>query len=293
MTPHANTDAASRPPAFPAVLYRWYWRALVGALAAISGAALLAILVAVLFVPEGPHNPLRLMRLVAASCLLPGLAVVVLRWAFATTVRVDADTLVLEQRDRRTEIPVASIVAVEPWKLPLPGSGVRLRLRSGRRWSDGIQMDDPAALIDALTDAGAPAELRRLTQHPAMVYARARPKPPSATRRLLKFPVFALVPTLPLFRVHQLIAYGGVFGEYYQYGLEAYVLAFAIYWATLTIYLMLYAAALRVPLELAAMAAAAVAPEYARGVRGILERIAAILFYAGVPVLVILRFIPW
>jgi apolipoprotein N-acyltransferase len=110
---------------------------------------------------------------------------------------------------------------------------------------------------------------------------------------LWKFPVFALVPTLPLFRVHQLIAYGGVLGEYYQYGLEAYLLGFAIYWATLTIYLMLYAAALRAPVELLAMAVTALAPERASGARRVLERTAAILYYGGVPAMTALRFVPW
>ena len=105
--------------------------------------------------------------------------------------------------------------------------------------------------------------------------------------------LFALVPTLPLFRVHQIIAYGGAFGEYYQYGLNAYLAGFAIYWATLTIYLMVYAAALRVPVELLAVGSAALAPQHASGVRRVAQSAATVLYYVGVPAAVILRFVPW
>ena len=41
---------------------------------------------------------------------------------------------------------------------------------------------------------------------------------------LLKFVVYSLVPTVPVFRLHQFITYGGAFGEYYTFGLKAYLL---------------------------------------------------------------------
>jgi apolipoprotein N-acyltransferase len=250
----------------------------------------------VLLVPEGRRlNPLELIGLVTGLCLLPGLAVLLLRWAFVGVLRIEADALVLEQRHRRTEIPIETIAAVEPWLLPLPGSGLWMRLRSGKRWSDGVEMEDPVELIDALAAAGGSPQLRGAARHPSLVYAhaRSRSRRRSWYRPLLKFPVFALIPTLPLFRVHQLIAYGGAFGEYYQYGLNAYLAGFAIYWATLTIYLMVYAAALRVPVEMLAIGSAVLVPQNASGVRRVLERASAVLYYAGVPAAVVLRFLPW
>jgi hypothetical protein len=45
-----------------------------------------------------------------------------------------------------------------------------------------------------------------------------------------KYVVYSLVPALPLFRVHQWIASGGTFGEYYAFGFKAYLLGFAVYW---------------------------------------------------------------
>jgi apolipoprotein N-acyltransferase len=235
------------------------------------------------------------MRLVAALCLLPGLVAVAVRWVFGGFLCVDTGTLVLEQRHRRIEMPVASIVGIEPWAVPLPGSGIWLRLRSGKRWTDGIEMEDPVVLIDALAGGGGSPRLGEVADHPSLIYARARSRSWRGLcfGTLLKFPVFALVPTIPLFRVHQIIAYGGALGEYYQYGLGAYLAGFAIYWATLTIYLMLYAAVLRVPVELVAVGTALLTPQHALRVRRVLDRLAAVLYYAGVPTAVSLRFVPW
>jgi apolipoprotein N-acyltransferase len=251
---------------------------------------------AVLVRPEGgPTNPLQLIRVVAALCVLPWLAGLVLRRSRTGTLHVDRHSVVLEQRRRRVVVPLEAVAAVEPWRLPLPSAGFVLRLRSGRRWSDGIAMNDPSAAIDALVDAGASAELRAAARRPAMVYAQARrtDRPDSWYRPLLDFPVFALVPTIPLFRVHQIIAYGGAIGEYYQYGLGAYLAGFAVYWATLTIYLMVYAAALRLPVEVLSFGVATLAPRYATGGRRALERAAGILYYVGVPAALVLRFLPW
>ncbi len=276
-----------------AALYSGAWRMVAAMLSALAGSSLLLIL-ASLLLSDRPVNPLRLFRLVAGLSLVPGLAVVMLRRACAARVHIDAGALIVEQRDRRLEVPISSIAAIEPWWLPLPGSGLWLRLRSGRRWSDGLEMDDPAALIDALGAEGRSPALRAAGRHPSVVYAGAR----GARRRswaaaLLVFPLFALVPTVPLFRVHQLIAYGGALGEYYQYGLGAYLAGFVLYWATLTIYLLLYAAVLRVPVEIVTIGVVLLAPRHAVAARRLLDRVSAVLYFAGVPAAVILRFVPW
>lgn len=254
------------------------------------------VVFAVLAAPEtGPVNPLWLIRLVTVSCLLPALAGLLLRRAFTGRIDVAPDSLVLERHRRRVEIPLGAITAIEPWRLPVPGSGFRIRLRSGRRWSDGVETREPGRLIEALATAGAAPAVRDALRHPSVVWADAKAQ--GRRRRwyhpLLRYPVFALVPTLPLFRVHQIIAYGGTFGEYQQYGLGSWLLGFAIYWATLTIYLLVYAAILRVPVEAVAAGAALLVPRHAAATRRILERTVAVLYYAGVPVAVVLRFIPW
>jgi apolipoprotein N-acyltransferase len=194
-----------------------------------------------------------------------------------------ADSLVLLQRWRRFEIPYPSIEGVIPWRFPLPPFGVWLRLKSGRRFPYGLVLARPAAFIEALADAGAPEQIRAAASGFAVQYGQARrgaaPRwcPPG-----VGFPLFALVPTLPVFRLHQWIAYGGTFGEYYSYGLEAYLLAFAIYWATFTIYLVLYAAALRVLSESIAFVATAIDPSRMIRVRYATELARRVLYVGGV-----------
>jgi hypothetical protein len=61
------------------------------------------------------------------------------------------------------------------------------------------------------------------------------------------------------------------------------VVAFAIYWATATIWLVLYAAALRAVVELVNVAAAALGPVTASRVRPVTEHTARVLYYAAVP----------
>jgi apolipoprotein N-acyltransferase len=189
----ADSDTVGR-----GALYAAPWRILAGMLAALSGVSLLLIL-AQMLTSEAPTNPLRLIRVVSILCLLPRVALELLRWLFATDVRIANGTLTLQQRHRRIEIPAASVVAVRPWTMPLPNTGVWLRLRSGECWSYGLAIDDPAKLIERLTDAAAQPALLDACSRPSVVYARAKSDGyrRSAFRLLLKFPIFALAPTLP------------------------------------------------------------------------------------------------
>jgi len=267
-----------------AIAYSPFWRILAGLLVVISRASLLAIVGAMLFVETRLDNQLRLLRVFVMTSLAPGLAAWMLARAFTAVTAVEGDTLVVRRRDQQIEIPCDAIVGVEPWSLPLPSAGVWLRLRSGRRFQYGLAVTDPIALIDAVADAGAPDVVRAAARHPAAVYGRSRRDAALRWRdALLKFVVLALVPAVPLFRLHQWIAYGDTFGEYYTYGLQAYVLGFAMYWSAFIIYLVLYAAVLRVVAEAAVIAAAWAAPARIAGVRRVVERLDRLLYFVGVP----------
>jgi apolipoprotein N-acyltransferase len=277
-----------------AIAYRASWRIAAAILIVISRASLLAFVAFLLFLdarlntPLRLGNPLRLMRAFSIFCLAPGIGAWLLERALAVKVLIQSGALVLQRRRQRIEIPCEAIERVAPWTVPLPSGGLWLRLKSGRRFRYGLQVADPVTFIEGLVDAGAPQHVRAAAQHPAAVYARSRNTVlPRWYHRVLKFVVFALVPTLPLFRLHQWIAYGGTFGEYYTYGLKAYVLGLAIYWAALTIYLVLYAAVLRAVAEPAVLAAAYAAPSRAARVRRAVEITHRILYYGGVPVFLI------
>jgi apolipoprotein N-acyltransferase len=191
--------------------------------------------------------------------------------------------LVILRRDRRIDVPCGSVARVEPWRVPIPGAGVRLVLGSGRRLPVELQVADPWALADAMVAAGGPPTLRDDVRTAMATYARTRGAPRRWWQLLLQYPVLALVPALPVFRLHQWVAFGGTFGEYYTYGLQAYLLAFAVQWWTFTIGFALYAAVLRTLAELVVLAVAWVAPARAAAVRRVVERAYWVLYVAAVP----------
>ena len=84
----------------------------------------------------------------------------------------------------------------------------------------------------------------------------------------------------------------GLLGEYYLLGLGSYVRTFAVHWLTLTIYLVLYASVWRGLAEGVALFAACAAPANAAGARRAVEIACQVAYYGGVPVLLLLRFLP-
>jgi apolipoprotein N-acyltransferase len=104
-----------------------------------------------------------------------------------------------------------------------------------------------------------------------------------------KFGLLPLVLAIPAFRLHQHIAYGSTWGEYYSFGLVAYLKGFALWWAAWAIGVVLCAAALRAVIEGATLLTAAVRPARACGVRHALERLALAALYLGLPVWLVLR----
>ncbi len=274
---------------FPAAAaYSRLWRAVTACLVALGHAGALGMVAALLFFETRLDNPVRLLRTYVVTSFAPALAAWLLRRAFAATITVADRLLVVARRDQRVEVPCDAIARVEPWTVSVPGPGVSLALRSGNRFPLEIETRDPRALADALVAAGAAPPSRDALERPFAVYARTRAAPRRWSNLLLQFPVLALIPTLPVFRLHQWITYGGTLGEYYVYGLRAYVLAFAIQWWTLTIHLVLWAAVLRTFAELVVLGAAwRLAPEHVATGRRLAERVYWILYLGAVPAFLI------
>ena len=231
------------------------------------------------------------LKLFAFAVVLPSLGAWGIGRAFATKARIAAGALVLEQRGRRIEIPLASIVALRPWRLPLPRGGVSLQLASGQRWPQGLALADPSRLWRALAAAGSPARIDGPLSARLVDLAQVR----AATRRRwldhggVKFALFPLLPAAVAFRLHQMIAFGGPLGEYYTYGLKAWLTGALIWWASWSIGLMLFAAALRVGIEAATLLALPWSPLRALAVRDALMWLARATFYLGVPAWLALR----
>jgi apolipoprotein N-acyltransferase len=197
----------------------------------------------------------------------------------------------LEQPARRIEIPVHEIAGLRVWRLPFPHSGLDLQFASGRRWKFGIALSDPQALKQALAAAGSPANWVDPLAEKMAEYAALRAP---ATRRwlnhpLVRFALFPLLPALPAFRLHQLISFGGAFGEYYTYGLWAWLSGLAIWWLSWSIGLMLFAAGLRVVIEACSIGILLCRGAQAFAARRAMESLGNAIFYIGVPACLVLR----
>jgi len=293
----AGASAATQDDGFWAdvVVLAPAWRAAAAALKVFARGSLLVIVAALVCADNPPTNPLAQVRMVAGLFLAPEAAAWCIARAFAARLQVAHGTLTLDQRAQRTEIRVTAVAAVEPWRVPLPGVGVSLRLDTGGRHAEGIVLTDPAGFVDALRRAGGLPSLADGLAGRAAAYARARlANPPGVVDHpVLNFVLFPLVPTLPAFRLHQYITYGGPFGEYQTFGLQAYLIAFAIWWVSWAIGLLLFAAALRAAVELGTGLSLILCPAWATVARRGLEVLDRVAFYLGVPLWLLIRLWPW
>lgn len=238
-----------------------------------------------------PPSPFQMLVQLAVFSLLPLVLVWMLRRFTASTLVVEPARLVLQSRTARFEIPRESVTGVEPWKFPLPGSGLALRMKSGRLFQYHLQVAAPIPLLNALgssVPSAAPA-----AEHPSSRLGQARH---DWRRRLLdkpafKFGLIPLVPTGIMFRAHQYITFGGLFGEYDMFGLAAYLRTFALYWVSFTTGLLLYAGFWRFAAELLAFALTWLIPSRARGIRLAAEWMCRLMYYVAVPAIIAWRFL--
>jgi hypothetical protein len=292
MTDVARRSAATareQLPARPAHAYPIPLRLAVACLLAASGVSLWLVLGLVFLATNPPVTPPMLFRLFGVLVLLPWLGGRLLRRVVAGELALTADDLVFRRPGLTVEVPREAISAVVPWRVPVPGPGCSIRLRSGRRFRWGFELSDPAPLLGALGTGDRSAAMRVIL---AWARARAARRPPRWYHLATKFPLFALLPTALLFNVHQHIAYGGLFGEWYLLGAGSWFQTLAVYYLTVTIYLVLFASLWRGLGEAVALLGTAVAPARAAGVRRAVEVACRVLYFGGVPVLLLVRFLP-
>jgi apolipoprotein N-acyltransferase len=266
------------------------WRAAAALLRIAAGLGLLWLALAMLLKDGLQVTSAAQIWLFTAAVVAPLLAAWAIERAFAGRARIEGSSLVLDLRTRRVEIALQGIDRVVAWRLPLPATGVDLHLASGQRWRQSVALPDPAALRRALAAAGAP--VATAWNAPFLVDL-AAVRAGFATRwfdrPLFKLVVFPLLPALPAFRLHQHIAFGGTFGEYYTFGLQAWLTGLLIWWVSWAIGMTLLAAALRVIIEVATILILALRPADAPGARRTLEWLGRLLYFVGVPAWLLLR----
>lgn len=261
-----------------------------GLLRAFARGSLLWMCAAMLFSDTLRGNTLAQIRTFAALFIVPEFAAWCVLQAFGARASIENGRLVLARGAQRLELAMRDIIAVKPWRVPIPGPGAALQVASGERWRYGLAIANPDALGQALA-AAARAPMQDRESSRAIAYAKAR----SAIRRgrldhpFAKFILFPLVLAIPAFRLHQHIAFGSSFGEYHLFGLKAYLMGFSLWWAKWTIGVVLSAAALRAAIEAGTLLVVLLHPIQAAAVRRWLEWLGLAALYLGLPSWLLLR----
>jgi len=290
LRPQGQAAGAAMPAPLPGrlVVLPPATRAVAGLLRLVSRGGALGLAAAVLWGDGSLQTQtLTLLRLFTVLCLVPEIAAWLLLRACSARVALADGRLLLSRGPRRLEIALQDIAAVEPWRLPLPGSGASLCLQSGARWPCGLCTPDPWALALALQ-----LPVRERPSWPAWwawARGRAQLRPSRFAQPAFKFLLLPLLLALPAFQLHQRIAYGSPLGELYSFGLGAYLTAFALWWAAWIAGVVLCAAALRAAIELGACAGGLLRPQQALPLRVWLERLGLASLYLGLPAWLALR----
>jgi len=231
-------------------------------------------------------NTLAQVRTFAALFLAPEAAAWCLLFLFSAKASIADGSLVLTRGARRIALALGDIAAIRPWSLPLPAAGLTLQLANGQRWPYALALATPDALAAALAAAGGgPVQPRA----PARAVLDAYLQASLAIRRsrldhpCIKYVLLPLALAIPAFHLQQQIAYGGAFGEYYSFGLRAYLTAFALWWAAWTIGVVLSAALLRLAIEAGTLLAALLRPGRASAIRQGLHRGGHAALFVGLP----------
>jgi apolipoprotein N-acyltransferase len=269
------------PPVFPmrVAVLPFGARVSAGVLRALARLGLLGMCLALLLNEPLRSNTLGQLRIFALVFLLPEAIAWCVLAAFAAQASVSAGKLLLQRGSQRLELELADLSAITVWRLPLPGPGVALRLNSGQEWPNGLALADTAGFAAGLAASGGPALIVR--RPPAFGFGASPGR--WLDKPLAKFVLLPLALAIPAFHLHQHIAYGSAFGEYYSFGLAAYLSAFALWWAAWTIGVTLGATVLRMLIESGALLAAVVRPDEATGIRQGLERIGHLALYLALP----------
>ena len=264
-----SADEAGRARAYTATL-----RGGAAALKALATANLLELGARLVLDAAAPieieRAPLPLLvRRVFFLTALPWLVYLVVRALCSATVRSDAWRVFVEAGWGRVEVPRAAVSAVRRWRLPLPEPGFDLVVPSG---AVGLGWEAAPGVGAGSFDDAAARRRMRLLHHPA-----------------IELCLVPAVVTFVLFRLHQIIAYGGFFAEAQLYGWRRWTRTLTGVALSSFCILLVVATALRVAIEAIALATSRLPPPWSARARTALEVVGAALYYGGIAAVLVLR----
>lgn len=250
--------------------------------------ALLLLAINLLLDANLRSNVLAQMRLAGVFYLLPEvLAWSMLRFRKKRLVLQSGAMLLDDGKNSRT-LTTNEIHSVRPWRLPLPHGGLLVRLNDGQLLR--LAVDTPHVLMNALQQCRLIAAQQQTTPMlTRFMQAREIRLHTKLNHPLVKFALFPLLIALPAFRLHQHIAYGHTLGEYYTFGLKAYLTTLGLWWATWAIGVMASYAILRAAMEGIAAISTVVRPQTALDQRYLIERMGLLALYLGMPLWLAMR----
>lgn len=245
---------AADGPGMPVQVLKPMHRLLISLLYTCIAAGLLWIGLRMLLIDGFQVNSLMQLERFAVAVLAPALAAWALQRAFAARAWLEADQLRLQSSAQVIELPLAALAEIHVWRLPVPQPGVRLRTHDGT--SVGIATAYPSVMLAALAHASPASNVQAQTMSLLQRWAEGRQR---SRHRLLDAPwlklgVYPLLPALIAFHLHQVIAFGGPFGEWLTFGFDAWLRGLLLWWAAWVLGLTLFTAVLRVLVESAALA---------------------------------------
>ncbi|MCC6559305.1 MAG: hypothetical protein IT372_40800 [Polyangiaceae bacterium] len=231
--------------------------------------------------------------IVAAGLVLfsaiPLLLAALLRRLHRGALEVEPPRLSLTLRRARFEIPAESVTGARAARWPFPDAVVALVLKSGRRFRYRLASAAPGDLLTALGEALPSAQA--LAGHGSIAYAAARRELGRRGRAFwaVKYGLAPLALNVVAFRLHQLIVFGGPFGQYRAHGLGPYLRTFAEFWVGIAGGLVVYAASVRIAAEVVALPLTWALPLRARGIRKTVEIVCLVAYFVLVPAFVASR----
>ncbi len=262
-------------------------RLVAGLLQALSRAGLLWMCLVLLQDDSLRTNTLAQVRMFCALFLAPAAAAWCVMFVFSAKVTVAEGKLVLSRGAQHLALAIDDIAAMQLWSMPLPAAGITLQLAGPVPVRYQFSLARPNHLAAAIAAAGGPP-LQQRTRMRAVLQAYVQAGLANRRSRLdAPFSQYVLLPlalAIPAFHLQQQIAYGGALGEYYTYGLKAYLTGFAIWWAAWSIGVVLAATLLRTAIDTGTMLAVLVQPGRAVAVRQRLERFGHAALFIGLPV---------